>query len=469
MMEPVIARDEPFGHLEYLSKIERAWLDLPQGSSLLRRRTERFDAVNSVLYAPVEYQYPFIRNDLPTTPPDLDWITRNFLAFVRGEFSDVARPHPPTYQPTAITESFVSLSALQQCLETCESEFVYGGLVDRVVKERSEDMVGAIYDLLCNPALGHKQNGTNMPLDTLRKKIETQVEHRNRLALLLPAFPFKDQNRFRTTSGPSTVDIGEISLLIRLHCLALALYQVHPFGADIVILSDGLLYADIFGVQPEQAKRYREQVRGFRNLLNLQGTVSILDLSELIDRFRLDPICGSRVTGIISEIETHVMSFEQMANELGDAFKVLMRGMKWNLSTRESLGHLCDTDAWTVVTEMRRDLVPDHLLREWLDIEERARNAAVRYAGVNLMLRYCDLLNRVFPGSLRGTVHPKPDQLAIPLEGKLYPWNGVALVGNDGPFGTDIKTVPFYELAGLSVELVRLDMTGDPLYYCVNS
>ena len=472
MINSVVARDEPFGHSEYLSKIERAWYQMPLGSSLFRRRTERFDIVSSVLYAPVEYEYPSVVDGVPNAPPDIDWIDAAFLSFVRGEFgtTGASRLRPTTYSPASMKETLVGLDSLRRCLETCESEYVYSGIVDRIANERGEDIVGAVYDVLCHPLLGHKQNAINIKLEEMRTKIDPQVERRDRLTLLLPSFPFKDQNRFRTYSSASTVDLGEIALLVRLHCLALALFRVHPFGADIIILSDGLLYANIFGVELSQAKRYREQLRAFRNLLNVQGTVSILDISELIDRFMLHEISGTRIGAIIDKIEATVNSYEQRSDEIGKAFRVLIRGMKWNLSTRDSLAHLKDdNDAWIVVTEMDKNLVPGHLIEDWQSIEKRARDAAVHYTGVNLMLRYCDLFNMVFPGSLRCTVHPKPGQLAIPLSGGLYPWNGVAVVRHDRPFGTDVRTMAFHDLAGINVEIVRLDMTGLPLYFCVET
>ncbi len=441
---------------------------MPAGTSLVRRRTERYDAVSGVFYAPMEYEFPFIANDLPERMPDPQWIDDNFLSFVRGELgsSITRRPEPAHFALTPHRESTVGLDFLKLFLEKCESRYyTYGGPVDRIRSERGDDMAWAIYDLLCDPTIGHRKNSVNNPLDTFRAKIGEQVDRRERLVYLLPSFPFKDQNRFRTYSGASTVDLGELALLVRLHCLALAVYQVHPFGADIVILSDGQLYADIFGVNPNLASRYKEQLRQFRNLLNLQGTVSLLDLAELISRFDSPEAGLSRVSSCTAAIRDTISSYDQRQDQVGGAFRVLLRGMKWNLNTRDSLSQLSDRDAWVVVTEMDREKVPTELRKDWEEIDERGQRAAIEYASVNLMLRYLDLLSRVFPGALRGTVHPKPGQFAIPLSGGLYPWNGVATVTRGQPSGPDVRTVALYELAGHKVELVRLDTSGELLYF----
>jgi hypothetical protein len=54
----------------------------------------------------------------------------------------------------------------------------------------------------------------------------------------------------------SWITLAEALFLVRLHCTALAIYQVLPTGADIVILSDGRLYAPILGVDEEAAQQY---------------------------------------------------------------------------------------------------------------------------------------------------------------------------------------------------------------------
>jgi pyoverdine/dityrosine biosynthesis protein Dit1 len=464
-----IIRDEPFGHRDYYSKIERAWHAMPWGTNVFRRRTDRFDAVSGVFYAPVEYEHLSIVGDLTRELPTTDWIDNAFGEFVRGEFGKTTgtRVEPRVYAPTIVNESTAGLDVLQDFLRRSETEFVYGGLVADVLATSGDDILAAIYNLLCHPALGHRKNRKNVAQKQFADTLSEQLERRDRLTFLLPSFPFKDQNRFRTYSAASTIDLGEIALLIRLHCLALAIYQVHPFGADIVVLSDGLLYAELFGVDEKLALRYREQLRGFRNPLNIQGTVSILDLSELLAKFTNNTEEGSRVPRCTEAIRHRLHQHDGATSELGTTFNVLARGMKWNLSTRDSLRELNDHDAWTVITEMDVQAVSPKLRDLWEAVDKRARNAAVEYASLNLTLKYFNLLARVFPGALRGTVHPKKDQFAIPLSGGLYPWNGVATVPATEPVSTDVRTVALHELSESEVDLVRLDMSGAPLYFAL--
>lgn len=461
-----IVSDEPFGHRAYYSKIERAWQTMPWGTNLFRRRTERFDAVSGVFFAPVEYEHLSIVGDLQRDPPPDEWIDARFSEFVRGEFGKTSgtRVVPNGFAPAITSELTAGLDFLQEFLRKSEMDLVYGGLIKSIQAKPGDDMIASIYNILCHPALGHRKNAANVTHKQFAETLTEQLERRDRLTFLLPSFPFKDQNRFRTFSAASTIDLGEIALLTRLHCLALAIYQVHPFGADIVVLSDGLLYASLFGVDETLALRYREQLRGFRNLLNIQGTVSILDLSELLAKFTDDTEEGSRVPRCTDAIARRLSKHDGATGELGMTFDVLARGMKWNLSTRDTLRDLTDHDAWIVITEMDRSAVPLHLREIWETIERRARNAAVRYASLNLTLKYFDFLNRVFPGALRGTVHPKKDQFAIPLSDGLYPWNGVATVSS-GETVTEVRTIAFYEMGSEEVDLVRLDTSGAPLYF----
>jgi L-tyrosine isonitrile synthase len=460
------AEDEPFGHQGYFSKIERAWQGMPAGTALNRRRVSRFDTVSSVLYAPIEYEYPFVADKLSCDEPTNGWIREQFVAFVRGEFgsSDEPRPLPSRFAPDVSSERTVGLAYLEEYLEICEADLIYHRLAARGTDQDADDQAGAIFEVLCDPFLGHKKNRTNVLVDEFRSAIDEQLRRRDRLLFLLPSFPFKDQNRFRTFSGASTVDMGEISMLVRLHALALALYQKHPFGADIVILSDGLLYSSVFGVEDTHARRYREQLRGFRNLLNLQGTVSILDLKELIDHFSVGTETN-RVIQVIDLVRSFISDFEGSQGECGEAFAVLKKGMKWNMNTRDRLAHLDDEAAWCVLTESHRHAVPTRLTGDWDSLDRDGAFAASSYAAVNLALKYFDLVNLVFPGAFRATVHPKPGQLAVPIVGGVYPWNGVGMSMTSQLSARSVETHPLHALPSQSFRLVRLDMTGEPLLF----
>ncbi|MET8267207.1 L-tyrosine/L-tryptophan isonitrile synthase family protein [Micromonospora arida] len=464
----VFSADEPFGHQEYFSKIERAWQRAPRGCSLNRRRVDRYDAGSSLLYSPVEYEHRSFVSDLKSDPPDELWAREAFLSFVRGEFGTgrPVREKPPRFSPTIRDEHTVGLEVFERFLEVSEAELVYSSVISSISQRYSDDMTAALFEVLCHPPIGNARNRANVDFQRFGHQVNSQVERRDRLFLVLPSFPFKDQNRFRTSSNASTVDLGELALLVRLHVLGLALYQVHPFGADIVVLSDGLLYSDIFGVDRGQALKYREQLRGFRNVLNIQGTVSILDLSDLIGRLR-DPATGdSTFDDTVRGLRLKIATFKSADPALKDAYQTLKRGMKWNLNTRESLRHRSDSEAWLILTEGDRRSIPPTLMSDWEAIEHRAEEAAEKYASTNIALRYHQLLERTFPGAIRATVHPKPQQFATPSRGSAYPWNGVAWVSGGQLYTNAVETRPLYDLARHeAVDVFRFDLTGEPLFF----
>ncbi len=466
MIEPVhLSSDEPLGHGAPYTKIERAWATMPRGSALTRVRVERFDSTSSILYAPMEYRFDSVP-DLRPSQPQRDWIESAFRAFVRGEFP--ARKVDLAYRALGLNivdERVVGFDFLERVLGRFEDELVYNGRLDPLIELATRDMTAAVIEVLCDPLLGHVKNRQNLDLRSFRALVERQVEDGDRLMFIVPSFPFKDQNPFRTLSEPHAFDLGELGLMLRLHALALALYQVHPFGADMVVLSDGRMYAETFGVKRSEADKYREQLRAFRNLLNIQGTVSVLDLESVLDHFTSPVDRSSPVWDTKQHIAGHIRELAKGDGQAAASFLTLKQGMKWNLRSREELANLSLRRAWDLLTSINPPDVAPSLRALWTDLDERAMDAAVDYAATNLTVRYLDLLQLVFPGTIRATVHPKKGQVALARAGSAYPWNGSAYV-DDGDVGpSSIISLPAYQLAPQRLVLVRLDMTGEPLFF----
>jgi pyoverdine/dityrosine biosynthesis protein Dit1 len=310
-------------------------------------------------------------------------------------------------------------------LAQCEMDLVYGAALGAIKEDPALEIPEAVLKVVTHPQLGHKANATNLDPNQWMAHVRRQVDKRDRLLFVIPACPFKDQNPLRTLSGPAHPDAGEVAFLVNQHILSLALYQVHPFGADWVILADGVLYAEVFGVPTEEAARYREILRHLRTALNLQGTVSIIDLSELIAHFAV-AAGEDRIEGVKQRVRALVRSPGQDPTVV-ETVRVLRRGMRKNLATRSLLERFDLSDVWTLLNVGDRESVPETLHEDWDTLEARAGRAAEEYAAVNLMLRWFDIVARCFPDSLRATVHPKPGQLAVRSNGSAYPWNATAV------------------------------------------
>ena len=93
-------------------------------------------------------------------------------------------------------------------------------------------------------------------LDIIRK----QIDHDQPIKMVLPAFPFKSPNRKEKVLG-ALPDLGEELALGRLEGLCEEIEKVYPPGAEVTILSDGLVYNDIFGISDEDVWEYGQGLR----------------------------------------------------------------------------------------------------------------------------------------------------------------------------------------------------------------
>lgn len=466
-MKPVQKKgilEEPSGHGGPYSKIERIWQSLPSGYSIDVRRSERFDNISNLLYSPVEYIVEDMTNEVPDGLPDEQWVSENFSSFVLGEFgNDHMRTPPFSFEPIERIADVVT-NAPQIYLEKCEAELVYGGILRGLNTRNAITIEDAIINVLSSPLLGNPMNQKYINKEAFSISITPSIKEHKRLQFIVPGFPFKDQNIFRTESEPDHLDMGEISLLIRLHALALAFFQIHPFGADWIILSDGLAYSKIFGVDTKSAEAYRENLRDVRNKLNLQGTVSILDLNQIAHHADGENNIG-RFDYLVNEVIKILHKLTDSNDKVNKSFSVLTRGMMWNLSTREYETQYSREEIWHAVTDtsLRRSGAFEE------EILDRSRIAAFYYGAYNLALRWYNIPKRIFPNAIRATVHPKPGQIAIPSIGNVYPWNGVPIVHKGTFRANDITVSPWYELRKQGKNLLgHVERNSKaPLYYTV--
>lgn len=93
---------------------------------------------------------------------------------------------------------------------------------------------------------------------SLRAAVAHAVENGTPLRFLLPAFPAKSANRDKTTGD--TPDLGDVTALFRLEALSRRVRALHPAGAEIVLCSDGRVFADVVGVTDSAVSVYRDGI-----------------------------------------------------------------------------------------------------------------------------------------------------------------------------------------------------------------
>lgn len=441
---------EPLGNKSCSSKLERYWSSFEGMYGLRTSRIIQFDPYASMSRRPVKYILE--KFDLLQEVPDRKWIEENLQLFIREEAMVTTTEVPQCFSPKIDGEILLPDEYLEEFLVNSEWE---NFLKVELPKDDSDmTMANSIYELLCNPQIGSSKNALNNDVSKFLNHILPLIEQKKRLLFILPGFPFKDQNKFRVPYDASCVDFSEISFIIRLHNLIQALYQVHPFGAEALVLSDGRLYQDIFYVDAEDVETYQWRLRDFRNKLNIQGDVSIIDLKELIDR--------ADENGEISNIIEWIQSVIYSDYMKEDFFQSLVQGMKWNMNSRKLLKDFGNNEAWKIIKGSRNNM-DEGLLAPWDWYHELAEAAAVKYAATNLMLKWTDLLHKFFPEAIRCTVHPKKDQFALAMN---YAWNGVAWSEKWPTSLKDITTVPFFTLEEYTqIKMVKFKSNGYPCFF----
>jgi L-tyrosine isonitrile synthase len=94
--------------------------------------------------------------------------------------------------------------------------------------------------------------------DLLLKKFEMTIAAGQPLLFVLPAFPCKSQNRDNTLG--KFPDRGEEVALSALHGMCEKMREIYPPGAEMVLASDGRLYADLIGVPDTDVLAYRNEL-----------------------------------------------------------------------------------------------------------------------------------------------------------------------------------------------------------------
>ncbi len=451
---------EPYGHGLPQSKFERYWESFQGPYSLQRKRIQTYSVYAGMSLFPLSYQMK--RFDLDTDTPTTEWISKNLQAFVRTEFLEKGElPDLPNDWPIRINkEIHLPNHFLNKFLIASEWS---GRIGIKLPDENSpSEIAKCLYEILCDSKVGSNKNAQNNNQDDFIKKIIPTIEEKRRLLFVILGFPFKDQNRFRVPFEGDTPDIGEISFMIRLFNLTQVMYQVHPYGVDVVVLTDGELYREIFGVSKETVLNYLNHLKSYRKKLNLQGAVSFICLKELINRSSDD----SRAWDIVLAIRENIKKLVNSKNkDIIDIFQALVSGMKWNMNTRKYLNEFNDEQCWKILRLKEND-VEDEYKDIWHEFNDKAIEAAFEYASINLMLRWTNLIHKFFPDAIRATVHPKLGQFGLAGSSGFFAWNGVATSRSWPKNIDDIKIMPYLSLNEFNVvNQVKLADSGLPLFF----
>jgi len=454
---------EPYGHNTPTSKLERYWNNFNGAYSLQRERVAKYSVYSGMSYYPLEFKIK--QFELTDEIPSNTWINKSFFNFIRTEFSEKEDNtlNFPRSWPIKIDEIIEAPSSF---LDDFLLKNEWQNRIDIELPENDtpEEISDKLFDLLCNSKIGSLKNKENNSRGDFLKRVIPTIKNKSRLLFVLLGFPFKDQNRFRVPFDASIPDMGEITFLIRLYNLTQAMYQVHPYGVDIVILTDGELYRNIFNISEKEVVAYQQRLLMYRNSLNLQGTISFLPLDELLKRSDKN----LQVTNLSNYIKNNIKDIlREDDDEFNKTFQILVSAIKWNMNSRSYLDDLSDEECWEIVRS-NRDKINEEYLKIWDDFNDRAVESALEYVTVNLVLKWHNIIYKFFPDAIRGTVHPKPNQFSLTNSSNSFSWNGVATVKKWPINIDDIRVMPYMALEKETIlkQVIHKD-TKLPLFYMI--
>lgn len=440
-----------------LTPLEKACWTTLEGNTILPKRSYFYDPTNYMYYWPTEYiQVPI--EHLDRVFPNDEWIIDASASMILG-ISQSGVIGQNTVLDKDNIKQYVSDDIAFRILENFETEIAFSDLVFPIAIDDRLETWEKVHKIFCHPVIGNPKNSKNISTTYIRKKIEIINQTKLPLQIVVPAFPFKDQNPFRTNAEPDHIDLGEIALLIRMHALALSLYQVYPFGVEWIIVSDGVIYSEIFDIDQVDAFRYQSHLRSFRNRLNLQKTIHIVDLYTLTSKIQGFSVVQTKIRERLFELFTTGKN-----NAFVDKVNILARGMRWNLNTRKYQNNYSNDEIWGAIHQYSAKSNHEKTLYDLMKHE--GERAAIEYLAVNLSLKWLDVIYRFYPFALRATVHPKKDQIALPHRGNLFPWNGVATLPQSQPDMNLVETEEFYKVIQKGpVDEFVLFGSNAPFYY----
>lgn len=432
-----------------LTSVEAMARTLTPGQRLGTSRQPSYDAEYAIFHLPLVRRTAQV-DPGPMNLPSDEWVAERFAEMVVGEQPRTIEGSRPPRMLGSDNPKRIDITSfpLDRYLEACEYELVFGGLVDNLIGDPGRPTADKFISIVSNRHLGNTANRRNANATAIGDRFSDCLDHQAPVQLLLPAMPFKDQCPFRTEAPADHPDLGEAAFLVRMHCLALAINQIHNFDCECIIVSDGLAYAPIFDVDPHAATRYLERLRRTRDELNLGKSIHFLDLLDVVDLdTRYAAACGHQSFAQVRRaIRTKLDALRSSQSEAAKSFDTLAYGMKWNLNTRALLETATHRDLWSALRRTKARASDRPTVRTLFStLTERSTLAALDYASFNLALRFCNLLGRYFPDAIRLTSHPKAGQVAAPRFGSTYPWNGVAVASTLDPSAMTLSSITCME------------------------
>ncbi|KXT02246.1 hypothetical protein AC578_5083 [Pseudocercospora eumusae] len=309
---------------------------------------------------------------------------------------------------------------------------------------RPEEVIDTILDIIYENSL-NKMDGTMEQLILNRPKsaavIQQFINKDQELKLCLPAFPFKSANKEYKVLG-ILPDKAEELALERLNTMCARIQRVYPPGANLTIISDGLVYNDLLGISDRETWAYGQALRAMAKRMQLHH-ISFSRIRDLVD------FPGPQELNEITYVASATNFRRCLINQYGDD----------NIDIEERIN--ADKDTMMTYLGYRRFLVSD--LKYVFPLSEtRSKNAYkknVKFLAQEMLSRgyaFAGAVKAAFPNHLRLSIHHSTGEHKVSISllntntGFTTPWHcSVALMANgewlSAPKG-DFEKDPRFEI-----------------------
>ena len=302
---------------------------------------------------------------------------------------------------------------------------------------RSASPVDNIFSIITSHKYADRSNYSRVEFaelsELIRQKISRAVAKKSRIGLVLPGFTIKCFNVLRVESRRSP-DLAELASLLRLWEICYQIGKVYPPGAEFVVLTDGLAYARMFGEDPYFAICHRQTLASWLNLLQLESTIKIVDLTTLLP---------TNFTRASAKVARHLAKEWRQTNDLTPLaeFVTNTKGL-----VNYEVEIMRDMQLFYKFQEAHGDKELTHANIE-SQIITKAVQTTFQYETFLRTLSELDVIGKKYPAHLLCTGRPKPGQLGINFiheKSNNFPWNGVGVISKSGHVNVHPESVVKY-------------------------
>ncbi len=237
--------------------------------------------------------------------------------------------------------------------------------------------------------------------------------------LTVLAFPFKVPNPAKV-GARILPDYAELAAIYHLRALRDAISVVYPPGLELHILHDGSLIADVFGIGPQEVRRYETYFAKLVANAQASDFIRCHDFDALQRRSALDP------TNAVDQLQSTAERWWRQ--RLGTT--------EWSHCFQKTLGmiNLREFPAPFVAHLMKHASLGQ--LPVGCDrLERRVHEAMVQYHVKDAIIHKFDPRPGCFPDAIHATTQDRPGRLSIWLVRRgqsLLPWHGVGCLDARG-------------------------------------